>query len=363
MAAFKMMSVLTVWRATGTRDRSILLTLFSIAILVSGPQIQFLRALIYQEVILWSGALAAAFVFVALRGYYSNRGITRGILIALATIAGLCLLTRVSTALGLYIAVGLLWLPRAWHRARAAEPIRTRLAALAVFATPIAIACGFAAVAGFINYQRWGNPLLFGDPHHYLWAMLHAPDRLPRVEKYGDFNFIRLGYGLIYYFCPVWALRGGDGNLLWSAFQQRTIDTVELPPSSFFVSDPLIVGLAVYALVQFFRHRDRFKPGIAIPMLFGLLVPAVLMLIAICMAFRYRMEFYPFFEFCAFIGFGALLSRRAAPPVVPFAAATLVGILAAHILWVLYMLTPFGTASAVLGGSDVSSFYRAMLHL
>ena len=37
---------------------------------------------------------------------------------------------------------------------------------------------------------------------------------------------------------------------LWSAFQHRTIYSVELPPASFFLSDPLLVGLAVFALVQ-----------------------------------------------------------------------------------------------------------------
>jgi hypothetical protein len=122
MAFFKLASVLAVWRAAGRPDRSVLLVVFAIAILVGGPQIQFLRAAIYQEVVLWAAALASAFVYLVIRGYHSDEGFNPRILAALATVAGLCLLTRVSTALGLYLALGLLWLQLAWTAVRAGDP-------------------------------------------------------------------------------------------------------------------------------------------------------------------------------------------------------------------------------------------------
>src|SRR5262249_51865191 len=167
-----------------------------------------------------------------------------------------------------------------------------------------------------------------------------------------QFNWIRIGYGLVYYFFPLWVLRAADGTLLWSAFQHRTIDTVELPPSSFFISDPLIIGLAIFALVQLVRNRNAFDRGVVVPVAAGLAVPALLMLSFIGMTFRYRMEFYPLFEFCAFLGFGAVLARQKPPPTLVLAIAVLIGVVASHLLWFLYMLTPFANGASVLGGMD-----------
>jgi hypothetical protein len=139
-------------------------------------------------------------------------------------------------------------------------------------------------------------------------------------------------------------------------------DEVELPPSSFLISDPLILGLAVFAIVQLVRHREVLDRAVVVPVLVGLLVPILLILTWISMTFRYRMEFYPFFEFSALLGFGVLLSRQAKPPVLSFAAATIVGVIASHASWALYMLTPFGPAHEVMGNMDVISFYRSWFH-
>jgi hypothetical protein len=358
MAGFKLGSVFTVWRANRDTRRILLLTLFVIAILLSGPQIQFLRGLIYQEVILWAGALAAGFIYFVLRGYYAPQGFGTPILMGLAVTAGLCLLTRVSTALGLYLAFGLLWLQLAWARLRAPHGNRPPLGAVTPLFVPMLVVLAFVAVTALINFERWGNPLLFTDPYAYLWPVIHnAPERFRVMEQYGEFNIVRLGYGLIYYFFPVWVLPGPDGGLLWSVFQQRTIDSVELPPSSFLVSDPLILGFAGYAFIQSIGHKDAIKCAVAVPVLAGLFVPIFLMLIFIAMTFRYRMEFYPFFELLAFLGFGLLLRRERQPPLVLLTVAAAAGVIASHILWVLYVLTPFGTATAVLGDMDVATFY------
>src|SRR5205807_5515262 len=122
MGACNLASVLTVWRAAGRpAERSDLPVLLAATVLFAGPQIMFLRAIIFQEVLLWSTALASAFVYLVIRGLYAQRGFTRGLLSGLAAIAGLCLLTRVSTALGLYVALGLLLLVlswRAWQRGK-----------------------------------------------------------------------------------------------------------------------------------------------------------------------------------------------------------------------------------------------------
>jgi hypothetical protein len=357
MAFFKLASVFVVWRARGSSQRLVLLALLVVAVVLSGPQIQFLRGLIYQEVVLWAGALAACFVYIVLRGYYTQNGFTAGILICLALVAGLCLLTRVSTALGLYTALGLLGIRLGWQavRSKQAHPGSAKVTPIAVFL----ILSAFVAIAAFINFERWGNPLTFVDLHLSIWAQTHAPERLSRVDEYGEFNLSRGWYGFLYYFFPIWAFSNGDGTLLWSDFQHRMIDAAELPPSSFLISDPLIVLLAIFALVQLVRQRDSLDRTTLAPILIGLTIPGVLMLFAISMTFRYRMEFYPFFELLAFLGFGALLSRPSGPPVAVVTALTVTGVVAAHCLWVLYMLTPFGNAQTMLHGLDVASFYRS----
>lgn len=356
MAACKLASLLTVWYAAGKPDRSGLPVLFAIAVLFGGSQIQFLRAIIFQEVILWSGALASAFVYLIIRGYYSRDGFTGRILAGLAAIAGLCLLTRVSTALGLYLALGFLMVQLAWRELRAGG-LSLGLV-LVRFLPAAAILFAGIALTGFINEERWGNPLSFTDPYGYLWWLEHGPDRLARYETYGLFSFSRLGFGLIYYFLPVWAIPSADSSVLWSEFQNRVLDSVELPPSSFFVSDPLLIGLAAFGLVQLVKHRDAISRPIAIPVLVGLLAPICLILTYSGMAFRYRLEFYPFFDLCAFLGFGVLLSRAKAPPSCSFAAATVASVLAAHLIGLLYMLTPLVDVKLLLHGKDLISFYR-----
>jgi|SRR5271166_5377187 len=358
MTLFKILSVRTVWRASDQRGPVLLLILFIASIIAGGAQVQFLRPSVYQEVCLWAGVCAAAFVYWTLRGYYSERGFTPGLLLALATASGLCLLTRVSTALGLYIAFGLIWLQPAWHALRSAGPSRLgrgwRIASLLPSALMLV---AFVVAAALINYKRWGNPLLFSDYDRYLWAIRLEPKWLDRVHQYGEFNFIRMGYGLMYYMFPAFVLRGSDGNLLWSQFRDRTINAAELPPSSFLFSDPLLVGLAGYALVRLVFYRDIPRSAIVIAALTGLLVPAVLMLMAVYMAFRYRMEFYPCLEFCALIGFSHILTAPSRWAKTFFAVAVPWGTVASVLLLLLYSVSPGGSADRAMNGASIVSYY------
>ena len=69
-----------------------------LSLLFGGGQIQFLKGSIFQETILWAGAIAAAFVYCAVRGLIVKREFPTGLSAAMAGLAGLALLTRVSTA-------------------------------------------------------------------------------------------------------------------------------------------------------------------------------------------------------------------------------------------------------------------------
>jgi hypothetical protein len=226
----------------------------------------------------------------------------------MASLAGLCLLTRASTALGLYIATGLLIIVLAWPPAgplRDRLPLFTRGLARKRTAVGLGILLGFLALAGIVNYQRWGNPLEFYyDPRTYIGYM-NVPIRLQRLEAYGVFNIERLWYGILYYFFPIWTITRPDGQFLFSEFETRMLDAVETPPSSFLLSDPLLLVLAGAYLLRMPRlaREGLLDLGAAVALMIGLLVPVFLILTFMYMAFRYRMEFYPFLEFSAFLGF------------------------------------------------------------
>jgi hypothetical protein len=269
---------------------------------------------------------------------------------AMALAAGLCLLARVSTALGLYLAFAGLWLVL----------VRRDRALVRAYAPAMAITVLFAAIAGAINIARWGDPLVFMDLNRAL-ILTHFPERLARVQEYGQFNPARLLFGLGYYFAPFWVLRDGSGQLLWQAFQHRMLDAAELPPASFFTSDPFWTGLAVFGLAALTR-RDRLpRREMILSMLPGLLVPGALMLVAISMAFRYRLEFYPLIELCAFAGFARLLQAPGRAATIWVAAGVVAGVVTAHATWLIYMLSPFGPGEMVMNGLPIVAFYRSLL--
>ncbi len=365
IAACNLAAVLMVYRALPPSGlRALLLIALGSAALFSGPEISFLKASIYQEVVLWANACASAFVCCAVYGIFVRGGIGPELLTLMAILAGTCLLTRVSTATGLYAATGLLLARLYWSRLTG----RSNWAWPALWRPALYLAF-FAALCAFVNYQRWGNPLTFVDIHLQIFYKNGLPERIAVVDHYGEFNPIRLWYGLIYYFIPVWILRGTDGTLLFEGIQRRIIDLVELPPSSFFISDPLLLGLAAVGLFLAWRRRSR--PGIDL-LDFGfvagaLVLPPLLILMAMSMTFRYRGEFYPIFEFLACAGYFFACSRPS-PHLEPSGltkAMILEGcalsIVAAHFWLLLYDLSAFGFASHEMRGRSILEYYQGRL--
>jgi hypothetical protein len=94
MALSKLAAARLVWRRADTQGprsaaQASLLMLMAVAILLSGPQIQFLRPSVYQEAILWGGAFSATFVYLALRGITGEKGFTSRLMCAMAWRRGL----------------------------------------------------------------------------------------------------------------------------------------------------------------------------------------------------------------------------------------------------------------------------------
>ena len=266
--------------------------LLVLTVLFSGAQIEFLRMSVYQEVCLWAGALAALFVLRILMSLLNdNFSVTN--LGGLAAIAGLALLSRVSTGIGLYTACTFLL---------SFLVVSRRLSARSTLA-PLSILLILAGLAGFVNYERWGSPWVFADYHFYL-ANLENPERLERMSAFGPFNVARIPLSLLYYLCPIWVIRNGTGIPYLEALQNRMFDFAELPPSTFILTDAVLLGFALYTVRSMARRQHVFarKQMLAIAVAAGLCAPCVLMLTAISLSYRYRIEFYPLLELMAFTG-------------------------------------------------------------
>jgi hypothetical protein len=289
--------------------------LMLIYVLLGGCGIGELNASVYEEVILWAGAFAAVFVYLVLKGIV-NRCFDVRILCWMALCAGLALNTRVTGGIGLILALVLLLL------AVAASPVTAlsaavnegRQAAVRRFyraltqhrvLLPAGVLTAFIAMSGTVNYFRWGNPATFANWDLYLGAINGWPQFLERMDKYGAFNLTRIPFNFSYYFFPFWAVHASNGDQLLESTWARTMISVELPPSSFFLTDTLafcFIALLIFAL---WKRRSRGLPPVgrwAAAAAIGLLAPCILMLMAPHATYRYRVEFYPEIEFLAFVG-------------------------------------------------------------
>ncbi len=319
---FQLRAIALVWEATAPPRQTWLAAGLLISVVLSGQHIQFLRPSIYQEVINWAFLQAMAFIWLAMRGLTSPRSFDQRTLSLMAICSGLALLTRVSFGIGLYAALGLLFVGRLRSRA---------------WTGPVCILVAFAVLTGIVNQGRWGNPFMFADFSRFNLSLDANPERLGHLAAYGTFNSARVWLGLSYYFAPVWIWLRADGHVLFAEAQSAMMDAMELPPGSFLLTDPLLLGLAVAGAVAV-RDRDRAA------LLIGLCVPPVLMLCAISMAHRYRMEFYPLLFLAALFGAGAA-SRRTGTTRwfrVTIVASVVIGVLASHGMAVLYARSPWG---------------------
>lgn len=340
-------------------------------VVLGGSAVGYLRASVYQEVVFWAVAFAAILVYFAVKGLVSGP-FTAVTLSWMALAAGLALLTRVSTGIGLYAALGLLSLVLLAQELRARRGVLTRR-----FLIPTMILALFLLATGTVNYYRWGKPTTFCDFSLCLMNQKY-PDRLPRLRRLGTFNLRRIPFGLSYYFLPIWALQGGDGRLLFQETQTRLLDAAELPPGSFFLTDLLpiaYIGFLAVALWAkrpilsesfqkagkgFFAPRPDLPPCARIfssAQLFalsaGLAVPCVLMLTAMSMNYRYRMEFYPEIDLLAFLGLYATASDAAL--LARFShwrrwmlAATILSLVSAFVAMILYKVSGWGPAQLLL---------------
>jgi hypothetical protein len=359
-------AVLIYRRSPPSLSRDVFFALLVLHLLLASAQIGFLRASIYQEVVSWSALFSSIFIYGAIRGLILER-FTPRLLAAMAVAAGLALLTRVSTGIGLYAALGFLAvtlvvsdLTATGRRESARDLLALTLRVRIIL--PLAILLGFAIIAGVVNYFRWGNAATFADFRFYILNQLN-PARMDPVRSYGLFNIARIPIALSYYFFPVWALRGADGGPIFAAPQARLFDVIELPPGSFLLSDLLPI---LFLLVLCGRGRWRMT-GVSrtLAIAAGVSIPGFLMLTAVALTYRYRMEFYPALDLAGFLGLYALSGGAVAPATLrrlrPWAiGAAILDIAVAHGMLVLYKLAQFGPSAEVIR-SGLVRFYADAL--
>jgi hypothetical protein len=301
---------------------------------LGGESLGFLKPSIFQEVCAWGAALAAVFVLLAVRRVFAaDRRPAIGYA-GMAAMAGLALLCRVSFGLGLYAALGLMLGVEAWRG-------RAKLVALKPLLPAALVLALFAGAAFGVNAARWDRPLVFVPFREQLALVRHGDDRLQRVERYGELNLRRVPFALQYYLAPVWALGDGKGGLALQRTQLRLFDDVELPPSSLLLTDPVIFLLAGGGVFALARRRLPGGP-LACAALAGLACPILVMLTAISLCIRYRMDFYPALDFAACLGAAAL--RPASRSALRIGLLGGLGAATAFVtLWLSYF-APFGPA-------------------
>jgi hypothetical protein len=274
----------------------------------------------------------------------------------MAVIAGAAMISRATIGTGLCVAIVLLLFvnqTRAGSIADGSFSKRTLeflrgLGTSRSFLLPAAVLLLFAVLTGFVNFERTGNPLVFADYHRYLYYIRHFPDRSVILEQYGVFNFERIPFAVIYYFFPIWVLRRADGQQLFHGHETRLFNSLELPPSSFLLTDALLIVLLAYAIWSFATRRKLpFDGPVAASAALGLSLPCLLILSFDVLSFRYRIDFHPFMEFGAFLGAAlilrspVLLDRKSMKG--GLVGASLISIFASNAELVLYRASSFGS--------------------
>jgi hypothetical protein len=285
-------------RVTSLPIRAAMLPPLMAVALLSGPAIMLgADSAIYHEPMLWGWALAMVFVALAFHAMFRSGRFSAATLVGMAAVAGMALLTRVTIGLGLYAALGLMMLGLCLRSdAETGAGVRgvgRRLRQPRFWMSGLVLG-GFVIMTGAVNMARWGNPMVFADLHDQTWLIAEYPDRLARLARYGLFDVRRLGFGIGYYFLPIW---GDWADAVFPLRDRITdlFDALEMPSSSFFISDPLSVMLAGMAVLGLLRGRIAGERGrLGGLLLLGLAIPPILMMTAWYMAFRYRVEFYPF---------------------------------------------------------------------
>jgi hypothetical protein len=352
--AFQLRTLVVVHDSLAPASRSpLFLGVMIAATVLSGPQLFLLgSAWIYHEPIFWGAALGAAFNLVVVRAALGETGLGVAAVAMLAVLAGLAINTRPTVGVALYLGATLLAIGAALSfRLPGARPLLAavpRIAADPHVWLPFLILAAFALAVGVVNYNRWGNALVFADYLHYDYA-LRSPRRMELFLNYGAINFTRVGTSALYYVTGIPYLLKKISP--FAEFLNARFDVLEAPPSSGLLTNPLTIILAALGLYRLVRHPDIRTEGVAILRLalIGHFSAVMLVLAAWFLALRYRFDFAPFMTLAAFVGYRSFSLAAANVPIdrlretrVVAVGLCVLGIVASHNLLIAHKIWNVG---------------------
>ena len=259
------------------RSRTLLAAVLA-GVVLGGPVVTTIfAAYVYNEPVLWAGLFVAVFNAVIIRSVLRGLVLSPRALCLLAALAVLAINTRPTSGIDLLVGWGLVTLVYA-------EPWLRGIAALRwpALILPGSIVAAGLGVVGLVNTLRWGNPLTFAD--FSLAPIMQPPStRLANIEQYGVFNARRIPLSGVYY------LTGLPFIMKYMGVMRDTLDRfydlIEGPPSSPFLTGPLWVVLAIAGV------REAVRGGsVVIGVLVGHVVCLVLLLMAMALTLRYRVD-------------------------------------------------------------------------
>jgi hypothetical protein len=365
----------------GASQEPHLLAVMVAATVLSGPQLYTLAvAWIYHEPILWAAVMGAAFNLIIVRAVFAGGDLRGRDLAWMAILAGLSLLTRPTIGVALYVGTTLLILRAAlrWpRRDDAARSISAKAANLPGFiwatafgdrrtALPILILGAMAAMAGLINFERWGNPFTFVDLHYATYGKSQT-NGLEVLSDYGEFNLGRLWIGALYYLTGIpWLLKTVSP---FAEFLHARYQTIEAPPVTPLLTNPITLFFASTGLFRLWRKPELCSRSVGILRLtlIGHGCAVFLIFTAIALALRYRVDLAPFMTLAALVGYRwTSIAFAEATDVwrrrlrIAAAGSCFLGILCSHYLLLLYKVWSMGVPpdvrSALLPFSPLSPY-------
>ena len=315
-----------------------------IGVLFSGPYVFLaVNASVYHEPIIWASVAVAVFNYflidVAMRRDLPNLSAIN----AVAVFAGICLLSRVNVAIGIYVGLPVLIFFFSYVNYHQRQKFVSRLeypnntgaddettggesSGLRLVITPLVILFAFAVAYLGINYARWGNPLMSAYFEGYA-------ERSKPLEKYGVFNPRRIPFAVRYY--------------MIGTNEQRKFTRMEGPRVSMIATNFFLLLLGLFGavcLIWKFRSDLRFH----MPLIIGVACQGITVILALMFAaltIRYRMDMWGTISLCVMAGLyfctqrSASLSKRVKTVILSVAAVlTIVGVASSQISAARYKL-------------------------
>ena len=230
----------------------------------------------------------------------------------MAVLAGLAINTRPTIGVALYLGTVLLVMWTAWRRHEgerrlSANPrgIGTAIAALLrdrSVVWPIVVLGLLGVAVSVVNFERWGNPLSFGNFHYNYWIR-HNPTRLAALENYGDLSLGRMWIGALYYATGIPYLLKSVPP--FGAYLQARYVAIEAPPIIPLLTNPLTILLAGIGLYRLWTKPRLPVDGAAILRLalIGNASAVAMIFMASGLALRYRFDLAPFMTLAAVVGY------------------------------------------------------------